>query len=62
MIVFQGKNLEKTQLNKLASLKSFKWRKIRIKRVKFSNYSHSEYITDDDDVSISVAEIKWFAK
>ena len=34
-----------------------------MKRVKFSNYSHSEYITDDDDdVSISVAEIKWFVK
>ena len=64
MTVFQGRIMKKTQFNQADE---FEFEivlirgKLQLRRVTFSNYIPLENITDDN-VRISIAEMKWFPK
>lgn len=63
MIAFQGRNLKKTQFKQADGFEIVSNKgKLELKRLTFSNYIPPENITDDNDVSISVADMKWFLK
>ena len=63
MIAFQGRNLKKMQFKQADGFEIVSNKgKLELKRLTFSNYIPPENITDDNDVSISVADMKWFPK